>query len=293
MTRRELNRALLERQLLLERQELSAVQAVGRLGGLQAQSTPSPYLSLWTRLDGFEREELTRARRRLVKALIQRGALRIITPRDFWAIATTAPRLGRILWPAGIARSSCVPSATLGRLARLVAASSREVSARSRRCARCSSRTPRSNATPTFLWRRVQGRAGVVHVPPSGIWGYGGQGVYAAADGPACAAARRSRRRRSTGSSGPRSGGLRTGDEAGRRSVGGSAAAHADCGVARAVADESLSRRERQPPVRPAEGPTSGHRRPRRRASCPASTTSSSRTPTAPGSSATSRRPGS
>ena len=41
----------------------------------------------------------------------------------------------------------------------------------------------RGAATPTFLWRRVQGHASVVHVPPSGIWGYGGHGVYAAAAG--------------------------------------------------------------------------------------------------------------
>lgn len=52
LTRRELNRALLHRQLLLERRPLSAVRAVERLGGLQAQSTQSPYLSLWARLSG-------------------------------------------------------------------------------------------------------------------------------------------------------------------------------------------------------------------------------------------------
>lgn len=33
----------------------------------------------------------------------------------------------------------------------------------------------------TFIWRRVQGQADIVHMPPSGIWGYGGQGVYTAA----------------------------------------------------------------------------------------------------------------
>ena len=71
LTRRELNRALLERQLLLERKPLGLVKAVERLAGLQAQSTPSPYLSLWTRLEGFERNRLVRAlkERRLVKAV--------------------------------------------------------------------------------------------------------------------------------------------------------------------------------------------------------------------------------
>ena len=34
----------------------------------------------------------------------------------------------------------------------------------------------------TFLWRRVQGQQQVVHVPPSGTWGYHSDGVYRAAD---------------------------------------------------------------------------------------------------------------
>jgi hypothetical protein len=37
--------------------------------------------------------------------------------------------------------------------------------------------------SPTFIWRRIQGHAYVVHVPPSGIWGYGGHGIYTAAEG--------------------------------------------------------------------------------------------------------------
>ena len=37
--------------------------------------------------------------------------------------------------------------------------------------------------SPTFIWRRIQGQAYVVHVPPSGIWGYGGHGVYTVAEG--------------------------------------------------------------------------------------------------------------
>ena len=183
LTRRELNRALLARQLLLERQTVSAVKAVERLGGLQAQATPSPYLSLWTRLEGFEREELIEAltRRRLVKALLQRGTLHIVTPGDYWAFSTARRELGGILWPP--AYEALVPKARLAELAQLVLA---ELAAGERTFKEMRALLEphaRGAATPTFLWRRVQGYASVVHVPPSGIWGYGGHGVYAAAAG--------------------------------------------------------------------------------------------------------------
>jgi hypothetical protein len=182
LSRRQLNRALLERQLLLERRPLTAVKAVERLGGLQAQWTPSPYLSLWARLEGFEREELTRAleQRRLVKALLQRGTLHLVTPGDYWAISTARRELGDALWPP--AYHALVPRARLAELAQLVLS---ELDSGSRTFkeirALLEPHAQGGLATPTFLWRRVQGHAGFVHVPPSGIWGYGGQGVYAAA----------------------------------------------------------------------------------------------------------------
>jgi hypothetical protein len=182
LTRRELNRALLERQLLLERRSLTTVHAVERLGGLQAQSTPSPYLSLWTRLEPFAREDLTRAlsRRRLVKALVQRGTLHVLTPGDYWAFSTARRELGGLLWPPSY--EARLPAARIARLAELVVAElgSGERTFKEVRALLEPHEAPGVNAT--FLWRRVQGRASIVHVPPSGIWGYGGQGVYAAAD---------------------------------------------------------------------------------------------------------------
>jgi hypothetical protein len=184
LTRRELNRALLARQLLLERRPLTAVKAVERLGGLQAQWTPSPYLSLWTRLEGFERDELTLAlqRRRLVKALLQRGTLHIATPGDYWAISTARRELGGVLWPPSY--EALVPKALLAKLAQVAVA---ELAAGERTFKEMRALLePHATgvATPTFLWRRVQGQASIVHVPPSGIWGYGGQGIYTAAATP-------------------------------------------------------------------------------------------------------------
>ena len=181
LTRRELNRALLERQLLLERRRLTAAKAVERLGGLQAQWTPAPYLSLLARLEGFAREELTKAieRRRLVKALLQRGTLHVVTPGDYWAFSTARRELGGVLWPP--AYEALVPKAKLARLARLVLAELEAGERTFKELRALLEPHARGAATPTFLWRRVQGHASVVHVPPSGIWGYGGEGVYAPA----------------------------------------------------------------------------------------------------------------
>ena len=183
LDRRELNRALLARQLLLERRALPAVKAVERLGGLQAQSTPSPYLSLWTRLEGFARDELAKALtgRRLVKALLQRGTLHIVTPGDYWAVSTARRELGGVLWPP--AYEALVPERVLEKLAQLVLAELGTGERTFKEMRALLEPHAKGVATPTFLWRRVQGRASIVHVPPSGIWGYGGHGVYAAARG--------------------------------------------------------------------------------------------------------------
>ena len=56
LSERELNRALLARQMLLERAKTPLPRALERIGGLQAQYAPSMYIGLWSRLDGFERD---------------------------------------------------------------------------------------------------------------------------------------------------------------------------------------------------------------------------------------------
>jgi hypothetical protein len=179
LSRRELNRALLARQLLLKRASLTPVRAVERLAGLQAQYTPSPYLSLWTRLEGFRRASLTRAleRRTLVKALLMRGTLHIVTPSDFWAFA--AARRGRVPLPTSYER--LLPTA---RLEKLAAAALAELDGGPRTFAELVEFVrPHAKApiSPAFIWRRVQGRADIVHAVPSGTWGYHGEGVYEAA----------------------------------------------------------------------------------------------------------------
>jgi hypothetical protein len=85
LTLRELNRATLARQLLLERRRLSPSAAVERVAGLQAQWAPATYVGLWTRVEGFRREALERAllTRRLVRAVLMRGTIHLVSRRDY------------------------------------------------------------------------------------------------------------------------------------------------------------------------------------------------------------------
>src|ERR671938_1629219 len=88
LTQRELNRALLARQSLLERRRVSLPRAVEQMGCVQAQYAPSTYVGLWSRVEGLEREAVTRAleRRTLVQATLMRITIHVVSRADYWPL---------------------------------------------------------------------------------------------------------------------------------------------------------------------------------------------------------------
>jgi hypothetical protein len=91
LTLRELNRATLARQMLLEPASLPVPAAIEQLAGLQAQQPMSPYVALWTRLRDFRREDLAQLieDRTVIKATLMRGTLHLFTAEDYLLLRAT------------------------------------------------------------------------------------------------------------------------------------------------------------------------------------------------------------
>ena len=93
-------RALLARQLLLDRADLPVPRALGRLCGLQTQHAPSGYLGLHARLAGFDRAELTGLLHdgRVVQAWAMRSTIHMLARRDHVLFAAAVRAEQRADW---------------------------------------------------------------------------------------------------------------------------------------------------------------------------------------------------
>lgn len=85
LTTRALNRATLARQMLLAREKTTALRAVERLVGMQAQLARPPYIGLWSRVAGFAAEDLTRLvrARQVVRGTLMRVTLHLVSTKDY------------------------------------------------------------------------------------------------------------------------------------------------------------------------------------------------------------------
>ncbi|WP_028065350.1 winged helix DNA-binding domain-containing protein [Solirubrobacter soli] len=100
LTQRELNRALLARQGLLERKEATIPEMLDAMGALQAQYAPSMYIGLWSRLARFEREALTEALndRSVIQATMMRVTIHLCSRADYWPLLEPIRGARRALW---------------------------------------------------------------------------------------------------------------------------------------------------------------------------------------------------
>jgi Winged helix DNA-binding domain len=173
LTQRELNRALLARQRLLERARTPLPRALERIGGIQAQYAPSMYVGLWSRLQEFERNDLTRAleRRTVVQGTLMRVTIHLVSARDYWPFALGIRESRRELWLRG-GRNR--PNA-------------RELAEAAARLGPHLERGPigRSELEEIVGKERVNGVGlwlDLVRVPPSGTWERRRADLYAAAE---------------------------------------------------------------------------------------------------------------
>ncbi|MGS2646632.1 DNA glycosylase AlkZ-like family protein [Streptosporangium sp. LJ11] len=182
LSRRALNRATLERQLLLARADLPALEAVRHLYGMQAQAPNPPYIGLWTRLSGFAADDLARLinERLVVRLSLMRSTIHLVTADDCLALRPLlGPMLARGL--RGTAHGKGLADVDLDELAavgrKLVEErplTFRELGALLRE------RWPEAPATD--LVAGVRNTLALVQVPPRGIWGVGGQAAHTTAE---------------------------------------------------------------------------------------------------------------
>jgi winged helix DNA-binding protein len=100
LTERQLNRALLARQLLLDRGTMPLPGALEQLAGIQAQYAPAMYVGLWSRLEGLERDALTKAleERTVIQATLMRSTIHLVSPADYWPFAIAVRDARRLSW---------------------------------------------------------------------------------------------------------------------------------------------------------------------------------------------------
>lgn len=174
---RALNRATLERQMLLRRWQMPIPDAVERLVGLQAQTPHSWYHGLWTRLEGFQPERLAEMliNRQVARIALMRSTIHLVTARDcLWLRPVTQPVIERSTkgsfgrhW-IGLDTEAVVAA---GRA--LVEEKPRTFSELGKLLAE---RWPDRN--PAALAQAIRAWAPLVQVPPRGVWAKSGPAAH-------------------------------------------------------------------------------------------------------------------
>jgi winged helix DNA-binding protein len=172
LTQRELNRAVLGRQLLLERRKLPLPRALERVGGIQAQYAPSMYIGLWSRLAQFERDSLTRAleRRSVVQATLMRITIHLVSAADYWPFTVAVREARRERW------MKARPELSAAQLRRAAARAKRRLAGGPLARAQLIESMDARAFNGIGMWLDL------VRVPPAGTWEHRRADIYATAE---------------------------------------------------------------------------------------------------------------
>lgn len=177
LSSRALNRAVLARQLLLERAELPPERAVERVAGLQTQYAPSGYLGLWSRVRGFRRAALTDALAagRVVQGWVMRSTIHMVSARDYPLLTAAVRAARRRWWLRADKRAADLDTAALA------AAVRRHLADGPLRQAELVAALE-ADGFPRWAWNGVQLWVDLVRVPPAGTWEKPRAGVFELAE---------------------------------------------------------------------------------------------------------------
>lgn len=162
---RALNRAVLARQLLLERVDLPLERAVERVGGLQTQYAPSGYIALWSRLRDFRRHTLTDALTsgRVIQGWVMRSTIHMVSAEDYPGLTEAVRAVRRRGWLRAEKRATELDTVALAAAVRA------HLAAGPRKHADLVAALD-ADGFARWTWSGAQLWVDLVRVPPAGTW---------------------------------------------------------------------------------------------------------------------------
>jgi len=165
LTTRELNRAVLARQLLLEPAAAPPAEVAARVCGLQTQHAPSGYIGMWSRAAAFRRADLTTAleRAEVVQGWVMRSTIHMVAAPDYLPFTTAVRAARRAQWLRAEKRAAgldmpAVAAAVRGYLGDGPLSQPRLVALLA------------ADGFPRIAWTGVQLWVDLLRVPPAGTW---------------------------------------------------------------------------------------------------------------------------
>lgn len=180
---RQLNRALLQRQMLLNRRHISVLDALEHLVGLQAQAPNPPYFALWTRLEQFTQADLAHliTDRQAVRIALMRSTIHLVTARDCLSLRLLLqPVLDRGLKGSFGKQLTGIDQESLAAAGRSLVEQQPRTFKEIGDLLAADEQWHRHN--PAAIAAAIRTYVPLVQVPPRGLWGESGQAVHTSAE---------------------------------------------------------------------------------------------------------------